>query len=244
MEWYESCVNPTVATTRYENVPDLSDFHVNNFDLCNAQFLYIYGFLPRLPDHYWLPDDQKPEKTELMLSFSNLCDLQVSGMPSNIPGELTITKQNDAKTSFEFQTNGFRFSGTCEQAAIGGIAVLGSCDPRAQGPRDARLYSHYNVWNSCLLLLREYGYSLRVSGRLGQHANTSHIKWHATNAKDGSKFIGNTPIELLGLAPLHRHHTPEMYKPYWWRIEGEPLVLELIREWERQSANMNANENC
>jgi hypothetical protein len=96
------------------------------------------------------------------------------------------------------------------------------------------LFSHVNVWNTCLLLLREFGYTLRASGHVTARDYPSRLRWHASSP-DGAELSADTPIELLGLACLHRYHGPGVGKDYWWRIDGPPLLTQLIREWERRS---------
>jgi hypothetical protein len=86
----------------------------------------------------------------------------------------------------------------------------------------------------CLLLLREYGYKLRASGHAAHRDYPSRLRWHAT-MPDGTDLSADTPIELLGLATIHRYHRPSVGKDYWWRIEGPPLVREVIDEWEKRS---------
>jgi hypothetical protein len=142
---------------------------------------------------------------------------------------MRINKLRDSETRFAYESTAFRFSGVCIRAAIGTVGVLAKFDPNHREPRGPGLFSHVNVWNTCLLLLREYGYTLRASGHAVHRDYPSRLRWHAT-MPDGKDLSAPTPIELLGLASLHRYHRPSVDKDYWWRIDGPWLLDELIDE--------------
>lgn len=234
MEWYEACVGSFIVTDRYETVPSLDPFSVFDCQLDpGLPSFNVCGYLPRLPDNPALPDGQIPERAALILSFTDITDLQLSGVPDQ-GGTLQIIKHNDTETRFKYESDTFRFAGICDRAIIWGFRVLAKHDPDYREPRGPRLFSHVNVWNSCLLLLQEYGYTLRASGHFAHRVYHSELRWHATT-NNGTNLTGNSPIELLGLASLHRYHKQNFYEEDWWRIDGPPLLSDLIAEWEQRS---------
>ncbi len=235
MEWFNACMNSSVVTSRYETVPPLDPFPIYDCILDPSLPVFnVCGYLPRLPDHPNLPEGQVPERATLSLGFYDLADLKLSGIPDRRGGEMRINKPSDSETRLMYESTAFRFSGICNRAVIGEIAVLAKFDPNHREPRGPRLFSHLNVWNTCLLLLREFGYTLRASGHTAHRDYPSRLRWHAT-MPDGTDLSANTPIELLGLATLHRHHGPSVDKDYWWRIDGPSLLDELIGQWEKRS---------
>jgi hypothetical protein len=92
------------------------------------------------------------------------------------------------------------------------------------------LFSHLNVWNTCLLILDERGYRLYLTGDPDERGTISHCAWNAE--KDAMKFRANNPIELLGLVGIFEHHRPIEDTPYWWRIDGPNLIAELEADWQ------------
>lgn len=89
------------------------------------------------------------------------------------------------------------------------------------------LSSHINVWNTCLLILRQRGFALRVDGELspdGCYPTDAH--WLAE--KNGFSFRADNPIELLGLVAVHDHVRPREDVPYWWQMKGPDLYVELM----------------
>ncbi len=174
-----------------------------------------------------------PEKAELELVFLDLKKLEIAGIPDQEGGELEIHKLAELQTSFSYKSKSLTFSGTCERAVIGGLQVLAKHDPDHVPPRGPRLFGHRNVFNSCLLLLQELGYSLKALGHSAHADYVPSLRWQAT-MPDGTDLTADTPIELLGLAALHRYHEPKIPEPYWWRIEGPPLLDELVEELKTQ----------
>jgi len=235
MEWFNACTNPSSVTSRYKSVPALDPFPIYDCQLdAGLPAFNVNGYLPRLPDNPNLSEGQVPERADMFLAFLDLTDLSVSGIPDRRGGEMRIDKRSDSETHFKYESTAFRFSGICNRAVIGGIGVLAKYDPSHHAPRGPRLFSHLNVWNTCLLLLREFGYTLRASGHTAHQDFPSRLRWHAT-MPDGTDLSADTPIELLGLASLHRYHKPSVGKDYWWRIDGPSLFTELIDEWEKRS---------
>jgi hypothetical protein len=96
------------------------------------------------------------------------------------------------------------------------------------------LFSYPNVWNTCLLILRERGYHLYLTGDPDEAGTSSRCAWNAE--KNGIKLRGASPIELLGLAGVYEYHRPGRESPYWWRVEGANIIAELEAEW-RHVAN-------
>lgn len=89
------------------------------------------------------------------------------------------------------------------------------------------LSSHINVWNTCLLILRQRGFALRVEGELGADGcYPTDALW--TAKKDGFYFCADNPIELLGLVAVYDYVRPREDLPYWWQVEGPDLYTELM----------------
>src|SRR4051794_32250499 len=89
------------------------------------------------------------------------------------------------------------------------------------------LSSHANVYNSCLRILRERGYSLRVEGEMTPDGcYPTDATWVAERGE--FVFRGDNPIELLGLVAIYDHVRPEEARPYWWSVEGPDLWSELM----------------
>jgi hypothetical protein len=89
------------------------------------------------------------------------------------------------------------------------------------------LGSHANVYNTCLRILRQRGFDLRVEGELdADGCYPSHAHWIAE--KSGFYFCGDNPIELLGLVAIYDHVQPKEDVPYWWVVEGDPIWDELM----------------
>ena len=89
------------------------------------------------------------------------------------------------------------------------------------------LGSHLNVHNTCLRILVERGYALRVTGEVveeGQYPTDCH--WIAE--KDDFYFCADNPIELLGLVAIRDHLQPPEDVNYWWRTKGPDLRSELL----------------
>ncbi len=88
-----------------------------------------------------------------------------------------------------------------------------------------QLGSAGNVYNSCLRLLRTRGYRLWVE----EATEDGELFWYAE--KGDFSFIGNNPIELLGLTAISEAVSPvdaESAQAYWWVIEGDDLYQELM----------------
>jgi hypothetical protein len=88
------------------------------------------------------------------------------------------------------------------------------------------LGSHLNVWNTCLIILRERGWKLGLEG--DEEADLTKIcMWSAE--KNGYDLWADNPIELLGLAAVYDQQAPTGEpEPYWWRVEGDDIYDELL----------------
>src|SRR5262249_47317987 len=92
------------------------------------------------------------------------------------------------------------------------------------------LSSHTNVYNTCLLILRQHGYKLSLGGDLDAEGS---IKWSSLvwRAERG-EYIFNAwnPIELLGLTAIYEFRHPDAGKPGWWVVDGANIFEELLDE--------------
>jgi hypothetical protein len=88
------------------------------------------------------------------------------------------------------------------------------------------LASHCNVYNTCLLILRQRGFDLEVSGEKQPDGSYPVDKlWIAR--KGDFYFAADNPIELLGLIAIYDHLQPNVDVDYWWKIKGPDIELEL-----------------
>ncbi|MDQ1920067.1 hypothetical protein [Massilia pseudoviolaceinigra] len=91
------------------------------------------------------------------------------------------------------------------------------------------LGSHANVYNTCLLILRDRGFKMHVEGELDDEGcYPTDLLWIAE--KDGFRFMADNPIELLGLVGVYDHMQPSEDRPYWWRKEGEDVRDQIMSE--------------
>ena len=81
------------------------------------------------------------------------------------------------------------------------------------------LGSNANVYSTCLQILREQGFTLRVEGELDSDGMfpVDHL-WYAEKA--GISLYADNPIELLGLAAIYNRQKPPADEPYWWSRRG------------------------
>src|SRR5262245_42875059 len=105
------------------------------------------------------------------------------------------------------------------------------------------LASHINVYNTCLHILRNRGFSLEVRGeREADGGFPGRCFWIAK--KDGFYFCGDNPIELLGLVGVHDYVKPAADTPYWWRLSGGDVWLELLEQaFPEQKPGSQAEDN-
>jgi hypothetical protein len=88
------------------------------------------------------------------------------------------------------------------------------------------LVDNINVWDSCLRVLKEEGYQLRL---YSDDPEADLLDCHWIAEKDGYDLWASNPIELLGLAKLHQFKSPKKeIEPYWWGVEGEDIQDQLI----------------
>jgi hypothetical protein len=89
------------------------------------------------------------------------------------------------------------------------------------------LGSHANAYNTCLRILRARGFALRVEGEMtADGCYPTDALWVAE--KEGFSFLGDNPIELLGLVAVYDHVRPTEPRPYWWSVDGPDIWGELM----------------
>lgn len=84
----------------------------------------------------------------------------------------------------------------------------------------SKLSSYLNVYNTCLVLLRNDGFELGH--------DKSNDTW--TAKKDGFLFCGDNPIELLGLTAIYLKLKPKEQNENWWQINKPNILCELDAE--------------
>ncbi len=91
------------------------------------------------------------------------------------------------------------------------------------------LGSHFNVWNTCLHILQQRGFAISVNGEVDADGSwPTELLW--TAEKDGFRFMGDNPIELLGLVGVYDHVQPAEDAPYWWHADCDDLRREAMRK--------------
>lgn len=112
------------------------------------------------------------------------------------------------------------------------------------------LSGHVNVFNTCLRILSEKGYAVRVTADEEWRTRLPTVRELAVRAvfkvpgeqddgqhplrcfwiaeKDGFYFCAGNPIELLGLVAVRDHVQPTKDREYWWRREGPDLLNEFM----------------
>lgn len=91
------------------------------------------------------------------------------------------------------------------------------------------LGSNANVRNTCLRILRDRGFTLKVQGEIDADlCYPTDAMWIAE--KDSFRFVADNPIELLGLVSIYDYVKPEADIPYWWRMDGPDIWSELMSE--------------
>lgn len=96
------------------------------------------------------------------------------------------------------------------------------------GGKNMPLGATGNVINTCLLIIKEKGYSLSVEGELDTEGGLASELWIAE--KDGFKFMADNGIELLGLIAIYDFKKPKEDTPYWWKIDGPDLWREVVHK--------------
>ena len=87
------------------------------------------------------------------------------------------------------------------------------------------LSSNANVYNTCLRILRQRGYALRLDYGADVGEEYESPLWIAE--KDGFRFMADNAIELLGLTAVFEFVKPKKNEPYWWSVEGPDIWDEL-----------------
>ena len=87
------------------------------------------------------------------------------------------------------------------------------------------LGSHANVYNTCLRILRQRGYALRLDYDRADGDEHESPLWIAE--RDGFRFTADNAIELLGLTAVYEDVKPPKDEPYWWTVNGPDIWSEL-----------------
>jgi len=92
-----------------------------------------------------------------------------------------------------------------------------------------QLTSHANVYNTCLRILRERGYELRLEGEVDAEGIIipSSLNWVALVSD--YQMNAHNPIELLGLIAIYEERNPKPDSDsYWWSVSGPDIYRELM----------------
>ena len=82
------------------------------------------------------------------------------------------------------------------------------------------LSEYSNVYNTAILILQEKGFRVWYEER-------TH---HYCAERDGWDFMSDSPCGLLGVVAIFEYHQPQVFKEYWWKIEGPDVYRNLPRE--------------
>jgi hypothetical protein len=190
--------------------------------------LHLTGVLPTVPDRCPVYRGQPVRAALLTLGFFRLSTFSLDGWAVGATGPLALAPDAEPGwISFHFHSGKLKLRGVCRSVMIESFSLQTEA---ASTPRGPRLFSYPNVWNSCLLLARAMGFSLRLVGHPDQDGSISHCSWRATR-EDGTELTAANPIELAGLIALYNHHWPQRNEEYWWRINGPDLLKELREQW-------------
>jgi hypothetical protein len=161
------------------------------------------------------------------LGFWELSELVIKGYPENAIGALTIGSNEEGRVAFHFASATLKCRGMAKTLMIEAASPVTTADSPVRGPR---IFSYPNVWNSCLLLARAKGFSIKLTGNPDQQGSISCCRWVASK-EDRTELTADNPIELAGLIALYEYHRPKQDASYWWRIDGPNLVEELQEQW-------------
>lgn len=224
--WHELADNPESVRSRYTDPPALSPFMLRELSIYGHDAtLTLVGELSRAPDS---SIDDESAVASLGLVFWNVADVALDGSLVDRALTLEIKRTDDGNISVAVHGSGHRLSATCQSFEIVSFDVYS--DLSVQRNRST-LFAHPNVWNSCLLRLRNAGYDLELKGAPDPAGHASHCQWHAS--QDQVVLKAANPIELLGLAQLHRGATEPANDPYWWHVDGPDIVTDLEDAWWR-----------
>jgi hypothetical protein len=92
----------------------------------------------------------------------------------------------------------------------------------------AHVYSHVNVYNTCLNILRRRGFRLWVDvSEDEEDCFRCRDIWQAES--EDASFTAHTPVELLGLAAIYDYVKPGLNpESYWWSVDGPDIWSELL----------------
>jgi hypothetical protein len=93
--------------------------------------------------------------------------------------------------------------------------------------------SHANVYNTCLRILRQRGYALRLDYGADIGEEYESPVWIAE--KDGFRFSADNAVELLGLTAVFEFVKPAKNEPYWWTMDGPDIWQELRDDSSRET---------
>ncbi len=227
MPWFELSENPDAVRNHYADPPELNPFVLRELLLYGHDAtLTLSGELSRPPDS---TIGDPSAVGSLALSFWNVTDVTQRGVLVDRPSNVTLSKSADGLIHITATAEGDAFSATCKSFDILSFSVYSDEKPKRNRKT---LFSYHNVWNSCLIQLRAAGYDLELVGDPDPNGYASHCGWHASQA--GVVLKAANPIELLGLAELHRNAAAPLDEDYWWRVDGPNIVSELEAEWWRQ----------
>ncbi len=230
MNWYEHCENPTWVDAYFSTPPDLNPLVVTDFDLSDCSpSLRVTVELPSVPDKmHGRFDDLEHVTACLQLCFWNVAEVTLEKWPASKAGTLELQRVSDQRLDFTFTSNDGGFSGNCQWAMVESVDAY-KADSIKSEPPAGRLVAANNTWNTCLILLHQMGFELKIAGPPNKQGGTSRCTWNAL--KDDTKLTAYNPIELLGLATIFNHHAPNTHDDYWWRVDGPAILDELVKNW-------------
>ncbi len=226
MRWFEFCDNPAAITGLYDDPPDLSPFRIESISLY-TDLIWIEGDLSRAPDKRAQPHEQDVARLSLMCYSASQLRLE-NCIPSETV-DLSISKRDTRTLHVSIQSRDFSSFFDCGEILIGDCTIFSQ--EKVQRKKST-LFTYPNVWNSCLLTLRDLGFTCKVMGDRDPDGKESHCHWHATKGHRELKAIN--PTELLGLAQLSELAHLDNTEDYWWRVDGPNLVEELTAAWRRR----------
>jgi hypothetical protein len=228
MAWTDLCDNTDAISRRFTSPPPLERVLITDWSLLQGgPGLHVGVRLAVRPDKEPYSADATVTSTDILFHFWPVRKVCIDGWGEQIEGSLSFGRHGSGGIEFSFHSTDCSFSGVCDTVMLSAVSCFSESIAKQ---RKIRLFSHRNVFNSCILLAISKGFSVLLTGGPDPNDEPSLCGWRAK--KGDVELDGDNPIELAGLIALYEHHRPTKAKDYWWRIEGPDVLDEVRKKWE------------
>lgn len=231
MNWFELATNPDAIRMIYDAPPALSSVIIRELDIFGPYKPAIRLSL-ELPQPPTKPHNDPSAIGIVTLQLLDVSNLVLEGWPTEKIASIETSRSEDSEIWLEGAADKCSFSFKCNEFMIEAVGTYS--DEKVQRNRRT-LTSYPNVWNSCLIVLREQGFKLQLLGEPGPHRLWDYCLWRATIGD--FVLTASNPIELLGLATIYERQNekqPQHPRDNWWRVDGPDLASELLDELKRK----------